>query len=152
MPYQPLEEPAILLPAAVPGLKMVPRIVLRAVDRFTGVAPTFEVVVEPSEQSQELRFIVERSDNLMAAFVPIRILSILTYNPAMDGVVVGVHVGHIVSVRRRSAEWERQRPDQGSRNTSGTTNVVVWYDPTTKDIITVTFIDGAVTGKNAAGL
>ena len=115
MPYQPLEEPAILLPAAVPGLKMVPRIVLRAVDRVTSVSPTFEVVVEPSEQSQELRFIVERSDNLMAAFVAIRILSIVTHNPAMDGVVVGIYVGHIVSVRRRSAECERQRTGQGSR-------------------------------------
>jgi hypothetical protein len=58
-------------------------------------APTFEVVVEPSEKSQELRFIVERSDNLMAAFVAIRILSVVTYNPAMDGVVVGVDGGHI---------------------------------------------------------
>jgi outer membrane protein assembly factor BamE (lipoprotein component of BamABCDE complex) len=36
--------------------------------------------------------------------------------------------------------------------TSMTTNVVVWYDPTTKDTITVTFVDGAVTGKSAAGL
>jgi hypothetical protein len=31
------------------------------------------------------------------------------------------------------------------------TNVVVWYDPSTKDTITVTFVDGAVTGKSATG-
>jgi hypothetical protein len=94
---------------------LVTRVVLRAVDRATSVSPTLEVVVEPSEKSQELRFIVERSDNLMAAFVAIGILSIVTYNPAMDGVVVGIYGGHIVSVRRRSAECERQRPGQGSR-------------------------------------
>lgn len=41
---------------------------------------------------------------------------------------------------------------QNDGNPSGTTNVVVWYDPTTKDTITVTFVDGAVTGKDAAGL
>jgi hypothetical protein len=40
---------------------------------------------------------------------------------------------------------------QNNGNTSGTTNVVVWYDPTTKDTVTVTFVDGAVTGKSAAG-
>lgn len=94
---------------------MVAHVVLRPVDGVTSVSPMFEVVVEPSEQSQELRFIVERSDNLMAAFVPIRILSIVTYNPAMDRVVVGVYGGHVVSVRRRSAECERRRTGQGSR-------------------------------------
>jgi hypothetical protein len=41
---------------------------------------------------------------------------------------------------------------QNDGNTSSTTNVVVWYDPTTKDTITVTFVDGAVTGKSATGL
>lgn len=40
---------------------------------------------------------------------------------------------------------------QNDGNTSGTTNVVVWYDPATKDTITVTFVDGVVTGKSAAG-
>src|ERR1700694_4607314 len=91
---------------------MVARVVLRAVDRVARVSPTREVVVEPSEKSQELRFIVERSDHLMAAFVAVRILSIVTYNPAMDGVVVGIYGGHIVSVRRRSAKCERHRPPQ----------------------------------------
>jgi hypothetical protein len=86
--------------------------VLRAVDRVTSVSPTLEVVVEPSEKSEELRFIVEGSDNLMAAFVAARIPSIVTYNPAMDGVVVGIYGGHIVSVRRRSAKCERHRPGE----------------------------------------
>ena len=40
-------------------------------------------------------------------------------------------------------------PNDGSN--SAATNVVVWYDPTTKDTITVTFVDGAVSGKSAAG-
>ena len=40
---------------------------------------------------------------------------------------------------------------QNAGNTSGITNVVVWYDPTTKDTITVTFAEGAVTGKSATG-
>jgi hypothetical protein len=87
--------------------------VLRAVDRVACGSPPLEVVVEPSEKSQELRFIVERSDNLMAAFVAIRILSIVTYNPPMDGVVVGIYAWHIVSVRRRSAKCERHGPGQG---------------------------------------
>ncbi len=40
---------------------------------------------------------------------------------------------------------------QNDGSTSGTTDVVVWYDPTTKATITVTFVDGAVTGKGATG-
>lgn len=36
-------------------------------------------------------------------------------------------------------------------DTGGTTKVVVWSDPKTKDTITVTFVDGVVTGKSAAG-
>jgi hypothetical protein len=40
---------------------------------------------------------------------------------------------------------------QNNGNTSRTTNVVVWYDPTTKDTVTVTFVDGTVTGKGSAG-
>ena len=40
---------------------------------------------------------------------------------------------------------------QNAGNTGGITNVVVWYDPTTNATITVTFVDGAVTGKSAAG-
>ena len=40
---------------------------------------------------------------------------------------------------------------QNDGATGGATNVVVWYDPTTKDTITVTFVDDAVTGKSAAG-
>jgi hypothetical protein len=40
---------------------------------------------------------------------------------------------------------------QNDGATSGVTNVVVWYDPTTKDTITVTFVDDVVTGKSAAG-
>jgi len=92
--------------------------VLRAVDRVTCFSPTLEVVAEPSEKSQELRFIVERSDNLMAAFVAVRIPSIVTYNPAVDRVVVGIYGGHIVSVRRRSAKCERRRPGDRPVTTS----------------------------------
>ena len=40
---------------------------------------------------------------------------------------------------------------QNDGNASRTTNVVVWYDPTTKNTITVTFVDGTVAGKSAAG-
>jgi outer membrane protein assembly factor BamE (lipoprotein component of BamABCDE complex) len=40
---------------------------------------------------------------------------------------------------------------QNDGYTRGTTNGVVWYDPTTKYTITVTFVDDAVTGKSAAG-
>ena len=84
---------------------------LRRVDGLTGVAPTLLVASEPVEQPAELSFVVERGDDLVAAFVTLRIVSIPAYNVALNLVVIRVHGRHPTSVRRllsrcrRLSEW-----------------------------------------------
>jgi hypothetical protein len=73
---------------------------------------------------------------------------------AVVGLVTPAQYAHIedgMTVAQVAAIMGTLGEGQNNGNTSGTTNVVVWYDPTMKDTITVTFVDGAVTGKSAAG-
>jgi hypothetical protein len=47
------------------------------------------------EEPQELPLIVESSNNLMAALVTFRIVSIAAYHVALDAVIGGVHCCHV---------------------------------------------------------
>jgi hypothetical protein len=109
MPDQPHEEPAVLLPASIPRLEHHTGEVFGGFNGVTRLPPTAEVIIESFEEPQELHFIVERSDNLVAAFAAFWVMSVVADNVALDGVIVRVYDRHVASVDRRAVKGERIR-------------------------------------------
>jgi hypothetical protein len=109
MPDQPHEDPAVLLPASIPRLEHHTGEVFGGFNGVTRLSPTAEVFVESVDEPQELRFIVERSDNLVAAFAAFWIMSVVADNVALDVVIVRVYARHVASVDRRAVRCDRLR-------------------------------------------
>jgi hypothetical protein len=94
-----LQQVAVPLAAAVSRFEREAGVVFQRVDGLTGVAPTLQVGSEPVEQPAELSFVVERGDDLVAAFVTLRIVRIPAHYIALNSVIFRVHGRHPTIVR-----------------------------------------------------
>ena len=66
---------------------------------------------QPFEEPQELRFVVERSNNLVAALVTLRIVSIVAHHIALDVVIVRIDVSAAAHVCTRIGPWPMKLRD-----------------------------------------
>jgi hypothetical protein len=91
MPDRPTDQVGVLLLATVPRLEHDSAVVLAAVNRFSCGSATLQVAIELVDEPYELPFVVEGSDHLMTAFVPVRIVGVPVHHLAPDVVIVRVN-------------------------------------------------------------
>jgi hypothetical protein len=125
MPDQPLEDPAVLLPASIPRLEHHTGEVFGGFHGVTRLSPTAEVFAESFDEPQELHFIVERDDYLVAPFVAFWIMSVVAHNVAVDVVIVRVYDRHVASVDRRAVKCEPPRTVERPRTRLTTLRTLV---------------------------
>ena len=88
------EQAAALLSATVPRFKHHAGVVLLAVDGLACGSATLQLAGESFDQRPELRLIVERNDDLVTAFVTLRVVRIPAHDIALNVVVVWVNGAH----------------------------------------------------------
>jgi hypothetical protein len=105
-----LQQMAVSLAAHVSRFEQHACVVLRRVDGLTGVAPMLQVTSECVQEPAEFSFVVERGDDLVAAFVTLRIVRVPTHDVAPNSIIVTVHGGHPTIVRPLTAPSEPGPP------------------------------------------
>ena len=88
------EQAAALLSATVPRFKHHAGVVLLAVNGLACGSATLQLAGESFDQRPELRLIVERNDDLVTAFVTLRVVRIPAHDIALNVVVVWVNGAH----------------------------------------------------------
>ena len=89
------------MPATVTGLEHYSAVVLARVQRLqkaAGSPAMLEVAAKLLDQSQKRPFVIECSDDLVAALVTLGVVRISTHHIPLNLVIVGVDSRHAVSV------------------------------------------------------
>ena len=104
-----LEEMRVTLLATVAGRIGAPGDAFEPIDVFAALPANAKLLRPRMNVSVEFVRIVECRDHNMSTLSAIRVVAIVRNDPAGNGVIVGIHLGHAGSIRLPGSELLRAR-------------------------------------------